>query len=72
MALSEEVRTDAVMKLRQAADLLEAGQEKECGTLILDGLGPVARDLKRTWGPVVNLMVRAWMTKLLNDGTSTK
>lgn len=72
MALSEEVRAEAVTKLRQAADLLAAGQEKECGTLILDGLGPVARDLKRTWGPLVNLMVRGWVTKLLDDRPGAK
>lgn len=67
MSLSDDVRAASVAKLLQAADLLAAGEEKACGALLLEGLAPVARDLKRTWGPLVNIMVRGWISKVLDE-----
>jgi hypothetical protein len=63
--LADDTRMDSAAKLRQAADLLERGDEKEAGKLILDGLAPVARDLKRTYGPMVKLMVGSWVRRVL-------
>ena len=65
--LTDETRAESVDKLRQAADLLEQGQEKEAGRLILSGLKPVAADLRKTYGPFVRLAVRGWMTQVFGD-----
>lgn len=62
--LSDTTRADSVAKLRQAADLLEQGDEKEAGKLILEGLKPVAMDLRKTWGPVVKIVVNGWIRKV--------
>lgn len=66
MALSDQTRAESVAKLRHAADLLEAGDEIGCGKLLLDGLTPVAGDLKRTYGPLVRMMVNGWITRAFN------
>lgn len=62
--LSNLTRVDSVAKLREAADLLERGDEREAGRMILTGLVPVARDLQRTYGPIVRLMVSQWVREV--------
>lgn len=59
--LSDATRADSVAKLRQAADLLERGEEAEAGKMILSGLKPVAIDLRKTYGPMVRLLVSSWV-----------
>lgn len=59
--LSDATRADSVAKLRQAADLLERGEEAEAGKMILSGLKPVAIDLQKTYGPMVRLLISSWV-----------
>jgi hypothetical protein len=65
--LTESTRATSAEKLRQAADLLEHGEEMAAGKILLDGLVPVARDLKVKYGPMVRLMVGAWVRKILDE-----
>jgi phosphate uptake regulator len=65
--LTDMTRADSVAKLRQAADLLEQGDEKSAGQLILAGLAPVARDLRRIYGPMVKILVGSWVRKILDE-----
>lgn len=63
--LNDTTRADSVKKLRDAADLLDRGEELEAGKLILAGLTPVAADLKRKFGPGVSLIVKGWIRAVL-------
>lgn len=66
--LTDATRAESVAKLRQAADLLEGGNEMDAGKTILSGLGPVARDLKRTYGPMVKMIVNSWIRRVFDEG----
>lgn len=63
--LGDATRADSVSKLREAADLLERGEELAAGKMILAGLTPIAADLKRTYGPGVKLIVNGWIRTVL-------
>lgn len=55
--LTDATRLDAVARLRAAADLMEAGDVKGAGAMLLVGLGGVASDLKRAYGPFAKIVV---------------
>jgi len=65
--LTDDTRADAVTRLREAADLLERGEEKEAGKLILAGLKPVAIDMRRTYGPLVKIVVGRWVRAVFEE-----
>lgn len=63
--LSDQTRADSSKRLREAADLLDRGDELAAGKMILEGLKPVALELKRTYGPMVKLLVNGWIRGVL-------
>lgn len=65
--LTDDVRAASVAKLREAADVLERGDEIAAGKMLLVGLKPIALDLKRKYGPIVNLMVKSWIRGLFDE-----
>ena len=65
--LTDETRTESVAKLRAAADLLERGEEKEAGKVILAGLKPGAKALRAKYGFVVRMMVGSWVRSIFEE-----
>ena len=65
--LSDEVRAESVMRMREAATMLEHGSEVDAGRLLLAGLKPVAIDLKRRYGPMVRLMIGSWLRSVFEE-----
>lgn len=57
--LSEAQRIEAAARLRAAADLMDAGDVKGSGLAILGGLVPIAASLKRAYGPLARIVVKA-------------
>lgn len=62
--LSEAQRKDASARLRAAADLMDAGDVKGAGMTILLGLGGVAQEIKRAYGPLARIIVMSKVESL--------
>lgn len=62
--LSEDQRKDASARLRAAADLMDAGDVKGAGMTILLGLGGIAKEIKRAYGPLARIVVMSKVESL--------
>lgn len=62
--LTEETRKLAAQKLRESAQLMEDGDVLGSGRTLLAGLPPVIRELKTTYGPLIEFAVRAKWNEL--------
>lgn len=65
--LSDETKRDAIERLRLAATKLEEGDEKAAGFALLHGLRAVAVDLRKTYGPVVKIVVNSWVRQIFEE-----
>lgn len=62
--LTEETRKLAAQKLRDAAQLMEDGDVLGAGKTLMSGLPPVIRELRATYGPLIEYVVRAKWNEL--------
>lgn len=62
--LTDETRKQTAARLRVAADLMEQGDVKGAGLALLLGLGPIAGELKKAYGPLAKITIQMKVEEL--------